>query len=76
MNKIRRKNLQRVIDRLEELKSAIEDLHDEEEEYLDRIPDNLQGSARYEKAENACSELEDAVSSLEDTISSIEAAIE
>ena len=76
MNNIRRKNLQRVIDRLEELKSAIEDLHDEEEEYLDRIPDNLQGSERYEKAESACSELEDAISYLEDTINSIEAAIE
>lgn len=76
MNKIRRKNLQHVIDRLEELKGAIEDLHDEEEEYLDSIPDNLQGSERYEKVESACHELECAVSYLEDTINSIEAAIE
>lgn len=40
MNKIRRKNLQAIIDQLEELKCSLEDLQAEEEEYRDNIPEN------------------------------------
>ena len=76
MNKIRRKNLQSIIDQLEELKSSLEDLQSEEEEYRDNMPENLQGSERYELADAACDNLCDAVSNLEETISSIETAIE
>ena len=75
MNKIRRKNLQSIIDQLEELKSSLEDLQSEEE-YRDNMPENLQGSERYELADAACDNLCDAVSNLEETISSIETAIE
>ena len=49
MNKIRRKNLQSIIDQLEELKGSLEDLQAEEEEYRDNIPENMQESERYEK---------------------------
>lgn len=41
MNKVRRKNLQAIIDRLEELKGSLEDLQAEEEEYRDNIPENM-----------------------------------
>lgn len=76
MNKVRRKNLQAIIDQLEELKGSLEDLQSEEEEYRDNMPENLQGSERYELADAACDNLCDAVSNLEEVISSIEAAIE
>ena len=76
MNKPRRKNLQGIIDQLDELKSSLEDLMSEEEEYRDNMPENMQGGERYEAAEMACDNLSDAVSNLEDAISSIEAAIE
>ena len=76
MNKTRRKNLQSIIDQLEELKSSLEGLQAEEEEYRDNMPENLQGSERYEKADDAISNIEDAVSTLEYVISSIEAAME
>lgn len=76
MNKIRRKNLQAIIDRLEELKGSLENLQTEEEEYRDNIPENMQESERYEKADEACDNLSSAVDSLEEVISSIEAAIE
>ena len=69
MNKIRRKNLQSIIDQLEELKGSLEDLQAEEEEYRGNIPENMQESERYEKADEA-------VDNLEEVISSIEAAIE
>ena len=45
MNKIRRKNLQAIIDQLEELKGSLEDLQAEEEEYRDNIPENMQWRA-------------------------------
>ena len=76
MNKPRRKNLQSIIDQLEDLKSSLEDLMSEEEEYRDNMPENMHGGERYEAAEMACDNLSDAVSNLEDAISSIESAIE
>lgn len=76
MNKIRRKNLQAIIDQLEELKSSLEDLQAEEEECRDNIPENMQGSERYEKADEASGNLSGAVDNLEEVISGIKAAIE
>ena len=76
MNRVRRKNLQGIIDQLVELKGSLEDLQTEEEEYRDNMPENLQGSERYEQADDACSNLSDAVDNLDEVISSIEAAIE
>ena len=76
MNKVRRKNLQSIADQLEYLKSQIEDICSDEEEYRDNIPENMQGSERYEKADAACDNLSDAVDNLEEVIYSIESAIE
>lgn len=76
MNKIRRKNLQAIINQLEELKSSLEHLQAEEEEYRDNIPENMQGSERYEKADEASGNLSGAVDNLEEVISGIKAAIE
>ncbi|WP_368273961.1 hypothetical protein [Intestinimonas butyriciproducens] len=76
MNKIRRKNLQSIIDQLEELKGSLENLQVEEEEYRDNIPENTQESERYEKADASCDNLSGAVDNLEEVISSIETAIE
>ena len=44
--------------------------------YRDNIPENMQESERYEKADEACANLSEAVDNLEEVISSIEAAIE
>ena len=76
MNKERRKNLQTIIDRLEELKSDFESLVSEEEDYLDNIPENLQSSERYERAEEALSYLNDAYDSIDEVIDNITSAIE
>lgn len=76
MNKVRRKNLQSIADQLEYLKTQIEDICSDEEEYRDNIPENMQGSERYEKADTACDNLSDAVDNLEEVIYSIESAIE
>ena len=65
-----------IKDRIESLKSDLETLLEEENDYLDNIPENMQGGERYEKAENAVSSLENAVSSLEEAMDDIESATE
>lgn len=50
MNKVRRKELQELYDIISEAKDRLEMLHDEEEEYKDNMPENLQSSERYEKS--------------------------
>ena len=50
MNNIRRKSLRDIAEQLEELKASLEELQEEEEEYRDNMPENLQGSERYEAA--------------------------
>lgn len=76
MNKARRKKLEELYDIIYEAKDRLEMLHDEEEEYRDNIPENLQGSERYERAEEAVDALDSAVSSLEEALNYIETAKE
>lgn len=68
MNKIRRKNLQTIIDRLEDIKADLEEITYEEEEYRDNIPENLQSSEKYERADGACDNLNDAADTLDEVI--------
>lgn len=75
MNRYRRKDLREISAQVEELRDALETIKGDEEEYLENMPQNLQGSERYETAEEAVSNMEDAISSLEDAISSIGEAI-
>lgn len=76
MNNTRRKELERIVDVVSELKEHLEMLQGEEEEYRDNIPENLQGSERYEKADTACDNLYSAVSSLEEALDSINESME
>lgn len=76
MNKIRRKALSEIVDRLEELRSDLEGIKEEEEEYRDNMPGNLQGSERYDAADAACDNLDSALGTLEDAINYIEEAAE
>lgn len=68
MNNFRRTEIKRIINALEELKEDIDSLADEEQEYVDNFPENLQSSARYEAAEEALSNLNDAADYLDDVM--------
>lgn len=57
MNKVRRKRVEDVIQKIEELKAEVEEILDEESEYRDNIPENMQQSERYENADNNCDNL-------------------
>lgn len=76
MNKARRKALDEVISKIEEAKELLENLQAGEEEYRDNMPENLQGSERYEAADAAVDNMSSAVDALDEAISSIESAQE
>lgn len=75
MNNTRRKELQKIYDIITDAKENLEILMDEEEEYKDNIPENLQYSERYEKAEEACDSLYEAIGNLEEALDNIENAM-
>lgn len=82
MNNVRRKALRKVLDSIsdvrfmldEELKSALEELRDEEQEALDNMPENLEGTERYESIENALELLESAYENLDNAVCTLEEA--
>lgn len=76
MNNARRKNLTNIRARIEELKSDLELLLEEEQEAFDNMPESIQYSDRGETMEEGISALEDAVSSLEESMEYIDTAIE
>lgn len=74
MNKARREAIEKVVGELRDIQSAVEELRDEEQEYLDNIPENLQGSERYDLAEQALENLNSAYDSIEEAASYLEDA--
>lgn len=65
-----------LISQIEEISDALESIKSDEEEYRDNIPENLQSSERYEKAEEAVCMMEDAIDNLSDAMSNLEEACE
>lgn len=57
---------------MESIQSDLESILNDEQDYLDNIPENLQGSERYEVAEAAVDNLETAMSAIEDIISNVD----
>ena len=74
MNNARRAALAKIGEVIEEAKGDIEMLRDEEQEYLDAMPESLQSSEKHGTAENAVSSMDNAINSIEEVISSIEEA--
>ena len=79
MNNQRRKAIDVLVAKVDAIKTQLElaredanNVWDEEQEALDCIPENLQGSERYEKIEEAISNLGDAVDVMDDVIGSLE----
>lgn len=67
-----RKKLEELVSEVESLKSDVEYIQWEEEEYRDNMPENLQGSERYDTADEACTNLSDAVDALDDMIGALD----
>lgn len=76
MNNTRRKQIQLIINALQDNLNHLEDLKQEEEESFDNLPESLQESERGEAMENAISNLDDAVTYLGEVIDYLESAME
>lgn len=76
MNKVRRKALQDILDKISELQEELEAIKGEEDESRENMPENLQGSERYEQSETASSDMEEAIEYLSSACDSIESAME
>jgi hypothetical protein len=76
MNKARRNQIAEVEGKLAEILESLSAIKDEEEEYRDNMPENLQGSDKYELADQACSALDDAYNNLEYVIDYLNTARE
>lgn len=68
MNKIRRKEIETLIAKLEELMRDAECIKDEEDEARDNMPESMWESERYQVSEEASDNLDSAISSLEEVI--------
>ena len=71
MNKIRRKNIEEILQSLEESLSELVNERDDEQEYFDNMPESFQGSERGEKSESAISSLTDLIDNMESGIADI-----
>jgi len=76
MNKLRRKSLQEIFDKLSDLREEIESIKDEEDESRENMPENLQGSERYEQSETASYNMDEAMEYISSACDSIESAME
>lgn len=72
MNKERRKQIAVIVNRISGIVSDLEMVKDEEDDYRDNMPENLQGSTRYDDSEEASNAMQDAINSLEEAVSSLE----
>lgn len=68
MNANRRKSIEKILSQIEDLKTELESLKDEEREYYDNMPESLQGGERGQDAQRYVDELDNALNSLDEAI--------
>lgn len=64
MNKSRRSKIRSCISELSSLENNVNEIFFEEQESLNRVPENLQNTERYEKIESCVDNLSDILCSL------------
>lgn len=68
MNNNRLKKILNIITAMSDIEEELNDILNEEQRYLDNMPENLQYSSRGERAENAIDNLEESIESLHSLI--------
>ena len=76
MNKQDRKELEKAINDIENAKSLVEEILDNEQSKFDNLPEGLQVSEKGQKMEENISSLDDARNLLEEAIQLIQTAAE
>ena len=72
MNKKRRESIAEAIELLNKARDILETCHEEEQEYLDNMPENLQQGDKGDIAQEAIDGLEAAVDQINEAIDSVE----
>lgn len=72
MNADRRSRVIKAKQLLEEAKDILEEALNEEDEYRDNIPENLQNSERYEQSEAYSDVMDSAINEISSAIESLE----
>ena len=75
MNKSRRKELKKWLENIGTIKSELENIVDDEQNYYDQIPENLQSGQRACDSEEAIDKMNEAVDILDEAINCIEEII-
>lgn len=68
MNKQRRQKIRDVRKEIENCKDNLQKILDEEQDYFDNMPENLQGSVRGSDSEDAIDAMESCIEDLENII--------
>lgn len=68
MNRKKREIVQNIVAKLDECYDRLNDVYEDESEARDNIPENLQGTERYEAMDHACDVLDDAMSALREDV--------
>lgn len=68
MNKQRKQKIKEVRQQIETCKNDLQIILDEEQDYFDNMPENLQGSMRGSDSEDAIDTLENCIEELEEVI--------
>lgn len=74
MNADRRRAINKLSSQLDEIKGEIESLRDEEQDYIDNMPESFRQGEKGDLADQAISNLDEAVSSVESAIDSLNSA--
>lgn len=76
MNAVRRKVITSIQDQIEALRSELESIKDDEQEYFDNMPDSIQCSGKGDKADAAIAALDEVIDALVDAVDTLESAKE
>ena len=76
MNKDRRNRIAKLIGEFEALQGEIEDIHAEEEDAFNNLPESLQDGERGQAMQQAVDSLDNAKNALEELLSELNTAIE
>jgi uncharacterized FlaG/YvyC family protein len=76
MNNARRKQIASIKTEIEEKLSLLQELQEEEQDYFDNMPENLQYSERGEKAEQAADDLQNIIDEIQSQLEELETVIE
>lgn len=76
MNAARRERINRVLDKIKDLKIEIESVKDYEQDAFHNLPDSLQRGEKGKAIESAVSNLEEAISNFDEVEAQLNSAIE